>query len=72
MLRELKRYLAADQLVDVIYLDRQGETSKRTLHLQSIEGGSIKAYCLSRRAPRVFKIDNILAIYPASVTKKEA
>lgn len=69
MLRELQRYLDAGQLVDVIYLDRYGQTSKRTLRLRAIDGNRVKAFCLSRSAPRVFAIENILAIYPAEQKK---
>ncbi|ELK39017.1 hypothetical protein D478_26334 [Brevibacillus agri BAB-2500] len=69
MLRDLQRYLAAGQLVDVIYLDRYGQTSKRTLRLRAIVGNRVKAFCLARSAPRIFAIDNILAIYPADQKK---
>lgn len=72
MLRELQRYLDAGHLVDVIYLDRYGQTSKRTLRLRAIEGNRVKAFCLSRSAPRVFAIENILAIYPAAQKKGAA
>ncbi|GAA4704117.1 hypothetical protein GCM10023228_05050 [Brevibacillus fulvus] len=69
MLRELQRYLEAGQLVDVIYLDRYGQTSRRTLRLRAIDGNLVKVFCLSRSAPRVFAIENILAIYPAAEKK---
>lgn len=72
MQHELQKYSVSGQLVEIIYLDRYGQTSKRTLRLHAVEGQSVKAYCLSRRAYRVFKIENILAVYPASVTKKGA
>ncbi|QQE74488.1 WYL domain-containing protein [Brevibacillus composti] len=65
MLNQLKKYLSAGQIVEVIYQDRYGKISKRPLRLQAIEGPRIKAYCLTRRAPRVFHIDNILAVFPA-------
>lgn len=72
MLHDLQRYLASCQLVDIIYLDRNGHTSKRTLRLHSVDEQSVKAYCLTRRAYRVFKIENILAVYPAAAEKRGA
>ncbi|MGG2969818.1 transcriptional regulator [Brevibacillus borstelensis] len=39
-----------------------GQTTKRTLRPLEIVGDRLKAYCTTRRAPRVFLIDNILAV----------
>lgn len=72
MQHELQKYSASGQLVEIIYLDRYGQTTKRTLRLHAVEEQSVKAYCLSRRAYRVFKIENILAIYPAAAEKRGA
>lgn len=68
----MQRHMASGQLVDIIYLDRSGQTSKRTLRLLSVNEQSVKAYCLSRRDPRVFNIENILAVYPTIETRKGA
>ncbi|UFJ42046.1 WYL domain-containing protein [Brevibacillus humidisoli] len=67
MLRDLRRYLAHNQLVEIIYLDRNGRTSKRVLRLHSIDGEKMKAYCFTRQANRVFIISNILAAVPVAV-----
>lgn len=53
MLHDLQRYLASSQHVDIIYLDRNSQTSMRTLRLHSVDALSVKAYCLTRRAHRV-------------------
>ncbi|GAA4716616.1 WYL domain-containing protein [Brevibacillus fulvus] len=66
MLRQLQRYLMENRPVEVIYLDRQGQTSKRRLRLHSVDKGYVKAYCYSRRAYRLFALDRILAIAPVS------
>ncbi len=66
MLRDLQRCLAANCPVELIYLDRFGRATKRTVRLREIDGDRVKAYCLTRRAPRVFVIDNILAVQPAA------
>lgn len=64
MLREVEKYLRNGQLIEIIYLDRNGHTSKRTLRLHSIKDNQLKAYCLTRNAYRVFSIENILAVVP--------
>jgi hypothetical protein len=64
MHRELQRYLNAGQLVEIIYIDRRGQTSKQTLRLHAMTDDRVKAYCFARRANRVFTIANILAVAP--------
>lgn len=66
MKNQLHKYLHAEQQVEIIYIDRHGITSQRTVRLLGIKGGSLKAYCLTKKAPRVFLIENILAAYPSS------
>ncbi len=70
MLGNLKRYMSNSQLVEIIYLDRHGRTSKRTVRIHEISSGRVKAYCFARRAFRVFSVDNILAVAP--VVKRHA
>ena len=72
MLRELRRYMSTGQNVEIIYLDRNGKTSKRTLKLYAVDEQSVKAYCMSRCAPRVFKVESILAVYPVTNAKRGA
>lgn len=62
MKKDLQRAIAQQQQIEIIYLGRQGKASKRTIRPLEIVGDRLKAYCLTRRAPRVFVIDNILAI----------
>jgi len=64
MRRDLQRYHAQQQVVELIYLNRHGEASKRAVRIHSIDGERIKAYCFERRANRVFRIANILAVMP--------
>jgi predicted DNA-binding transcriptional regulator YafY len=64
VLRELQRYQAQQQVVELIYLNRSGQISKRAVRIYSVDGERIKAFCYSRRAFRVFTIGNILAVVP--------
>jgi len=72
MVNELQRAINQQQHIQIIYLGSDKQTTKRTIRPLEIVEDRLKAYCLTKRAPRVFVIDNILAIYPASVTKKGA
>ncbi|MEJ8548139.1 WYL domain-containing protein [Brevibacillus borstelensis] len=69
MKKELQRAIAHQQQLDIIYFGNQGKTSKRTIRPLEIAGDRLKAYCLTRKAPRVFVIDNILAIQPAVINR---
>lgn len=62
MVRELERALMQQRNIQIIYLDKQGGTTKRLLRPMEITGGRLKAYCLTKRAPRVFNTENILAV----------
>ncbi|NQF15570.1 WYL domain-containing protein [Brevibacillus sp. HB1.3] len=68
MLQELRRYAERQQAVEIIYLKKDGDTSRRTIRVVHIDGnkGSLKAYCYMRKAYRVFVLENILAIAPVS------
>ncbi|MBY0055004.1 WYL domain-containing protein [Brevibacillus agri] len=61
MKKQLQRAIDQHQHIQIIYLSSNGQTTKRTLRPLEIVGDRLKAYCLTRRAPRVFLIDNILA-----------
>lgn len=62
MKKQLQRAIDQRQHIQIIYLGINGQTTKRTLRPLEIVGDRMKAYCLTRRAPRVFLIDNILAV----------
>lgn len=67
MKKELQRAIVQQQHIEIIYLGSQGSTSKRIIRPLEITGDRLKAYCLTRRAPRVFTIGNILAVQPVVV-----
>jgi predicted DNA-binding transcriptional regulator YafY len=52
------------RIVEIIYRDSNGKFSKRKIEVRSICGDVVKALCLEQRAPRIFKIENILAVLP--------
>ncbi|QRG66391.1 WYL domain-containing protein [Brevibacillus choshinensis] len=66
MMRELNRYWERQQSIEMIYLDRNGDTSRRIVRILELDaaGQRMKAYCYTRGAYRIFAIANILAVAP--------
>lgn len=62
VVKELQRAITQQKNIQIIYLGNQGQTTKRLLRPLEISGDRLKAYCLTRKAPRVFVIENILAV----------
>ncbi|MFA4137707.1 WYL domain-containing protein [Brevibacillus sp. BD139] len=60
-MKELQRAISQQQCIKIIYLGKDGQMSQRTLRPLAIVGDRLKAYCLTRKAPRIFAIENILA-----------
>nr|WP_075617344.1 transcriptional regulator [Paenisporosarcina indica] len=57
------------QFIDVMYMPKNGEVTKRRLKVLKVFGDSFQAYCFLRNNRRTFLIDNILALIP--VVQKE-
>ena len=64
LVKELQRAIDQQQQIQIIYIGSDGQTTQRKLRSLKINGENLKAYCLTRRAPRVFAIGNILAVMP--------
>lgn len=62
MRKQLQRSIDQQHHIQIIYLGSNGQTTQRTVRPLEIVGDRLKAYCLTRRAPRVFLIDRILAV----------
>lgn len=62
MIRELQKYI--DTTVEIIYMDRNGNFTQRKIQIRSVAEPFVKAICLEQRAPRLFRIERILAVRP--------
>lgn len=51
-------------IIEIIYLDTHNKITYRRVKVRSIRNGKVTAFCLNRKAPRSFIINNILAIVP--------
>jgi len=54
------------RVVVIIYQDRAGRLTQRRILIRSVSDGLLRAYDLTRRAPRVFDASRILAAEPAA------
>ncbi|MGG1253299.1 WYL domain-containing protein [Brevibacillus agri] len=67
MVKELLRAVNQQQDIQIIYIDSTGQTTQRTIRPLTITDARLKAYCYTRKAPRVFIFDRILAVQPAVI-----
>ncbi|MCU6795142.1 hypothetical protein OB236_23835 [Paenibacillus sp. WQ 127069] len=52
--------------IEIIYVGAEGQITQRLIEVRSVKSGNVNAYCLQRKALRVFRIYNILAVQPAA------
>ena len=50
--------------VEIIYIDSRGRISQRTIAVLGIRGDAVRAFCIRKRAFRLFKLERILAVSP--------
>ena len=60
-----------NQIVEMIYMNNNGEISKRRVKVLSVESNTFKAYCFLRNTKRTFKVDNVLAFVPIIHRERE-
>lgn len=64
MKEQLMRVMQRNQIVDIMYMAKDGAITKRRIKLVKIAGELAQAYCFTKQAKRTFIIDNILAAVP--------
>jgi len=60
-----------NQISEMIYMNNNGQISKRRVKVLSVEGNTFKAYCFLRNTKRTFKVDNVLAFVPIIQRERE-
>ncbi|SET37968.1 hypothetical protein [Paenibacillus sp. NFR01] len=58
-------HIRLGQIVEIVYMDKSGKITQRTIKVLGIRDGRIRATCLTTGAPRVFLLSCILAWQPA-------
>lgn len=64
MKNQLLKAMQRNQLVGMMYIDKNNRITKRRVKVTAVTGNSISAYCFTRNSKRTFKIDNILVVMP--------
>ena len=66
---ELMKSMDRNDVLDMMYISKEGVISKRRLKVLQVGEVSFRAYCHLRGSRRTFTIDNVLAVVP--VIRKE-
>ncbi|MEY2354796.1 transcriptional regulator [Lysinibacillus capsici] len=69
MREQLVKAMQRNQLVNMMYVSKNGSVTKRRVKVIKIVGDSFQAFCFMRQTKRTFLIRNILAVTP--VIRKE-
>ncbi|MFJ7826678.1 transcriptional regulator [Psychrobacillus sp. NPDC096623] len=64
MRSELVKYFKHGWMVELMYVSKTGEISKRKVKVLKFQGDLFQAYCFKQHARRTFLIDNVLAVSP--------
>lgn len=64
MKEQLIKAMQRNQFVNMMYLAKSGEVSKRRIKIIKIVGDTFQAYCFTKQAKRTFMIDSVLAVVP--------
>lgn len=67
----LEKYFSRGQLVELMYVSKSGEISKRRVKVLKLQGVSFQGYCFKRKEKRTFLIDNVLACVPVINKEKD-
>lgn len=59
--KELEISLHEHRPISLIYLDKQGTISQRIVQVNQLHPEEVRVYCLTKKAPRTLRRDQILA-----------
>ena len=68
---QLVKAMQYHQMVELMYMSKSGEISKRRIKLLKISGDKFQAFCFNKHAKRTFIIDNVLAVLPVLRNERE-
>lgn len=64
MREQLVKAMQRNQLVNMMYVSKNGSVTKRRVKIIKIVGDSFQAFCFMRQTKRTFLISNVLAVVP--------
>ncbi|MCR8853592.1 transcriptional regulator [Lysinibacillus fusiformis] len=71
MREQLIKAMQRNQLVDIMYIAKNGSVTKRRVRVIKIVGDSFQAFCFTRQAKRSFIIRNVIAVTPVFRKERE-
>ncbi|MGE7676096.1 transcriptional regulator [Lysinibacillus sp. NPDC094403] len=71
MREQLIKAMQRKQLVNMMYVAKDGSVTKRRVKVIKIVGDSFQAFCFTRHAKRTFLISNVLAAIPFVSKERE-
>ncbi|MFJ7700307.1 transcriptional regulator [Lysinibacillus fusiformis] len=71
MREQLIKAMQRNQLVDIMYIAKNGSVTKRRVRVIKIVGDSFQSFCFTRQAKRSFIIRNVLAVTPVFRKERE-
>ncbi|MFJ3390533.1 transcriptional regulator [Lysinibacillus sp. NPDC086135] len=60
-----------NQFLNMMYMAKDGNVSKRRIKIIKIVGDSFQAYCFQKQAKRTFMIVSVLAVVPIIQRERE-
>ncbi|WP_342537380.1 transcriptional regulator [Sporosarcina sp. FSL K6-3508] len=70
MRKTLERAVSFGEVLEMMYLAKDGSISKRKIKVLQVGDNSFRAYCFLRKSKRTFLIENVLAAVP--ITQRES
>jgi predicted DNA-binding transcriptional regulator YafY len=61
MIKQLEKAWIEKRPIEIIYMKKDDSISQRTVLVYGVTDTYIKAYCLRKKQPRIFKVESILA-----------
>lgn len=70
MRKTLERAVKYGEILDMMYLAKDGSITKRSVSVLQVGDTTFRAYCHLRKSKRTFAIENVLALVPAIEREK--
>ena len=71
MKEQLIKAMQRNQLIDMMYVSKSGEVTKRRVKIIKLVGDSFQSFCFVKQAKRTFIIENVLAVLPVLHKERE-
>ncbi|MEV9641787.1 transcriptional regulator [Mammaliicoccus sciuri] len=70
MRKTLERAVSFGEVLEMMYLAKDGSISKRKIKVLQVGDNSFRAYCFLRKSKRTFLIENVLAAVPVGYKER--